>query len=54
MARHRQVIGFEGLRELTVRTSDGRELPLQIDGDYAGHVAEARYSIKPRALKVVA
>ena len=36
-----------------MRTTDGRELPLQIDGDYAGHVAEARYSIKPRALRIV-
>ena len=52
--RHRQVTGFEGLHELTVRSSDGRELPLQIDGDYAGHVDEARYSIKPGALRVVA
>jgi diacylglycerol kinase family enzyme len=51
--RHRQVTGFEALSELSVRTSDGRELPLQIDGDYAGHVAEARYSIKPRALRIV-
>jgi diacylglycerol kinase family enzyme len=52
--RHRQVTGLDGLREVIVRSSDGRELPLQIDGDYAGHVAEARYSIRPRALKVVA
>ena len=51
--RHRQVTGFEALSELSVRTTDGRELPLQIDGDYAGHVAEARYSIKPRALRIV-
>jgi diacylglycerol kinase family enzyme len=52
--RHRQVIGLEGLHELTVRSSDGRELPLQIDGDYAGHVGVAHYSIRPRALRVIA
>jgi diacylglycerol kinase family enzyme len=52
--RHRQVSGFEDLIELTVRSADGRELPLQIDGDYAGHVAEARYSIRPQALRIVA
>jgi diacylglycerol kinase family enzyme len=51
---HRQVTGFEGLRELVVASSDGRELPLQVDGDYAGHVSEARYSIRPQALKVIA
>ena len=33
--------------ELTVRTADGRPLPLQVDGDYLGEVAEARYSILP-------
>jgi diacylglycerol kinase family enzyme len=52
--RHRQVTGFDGLTELTVSTTDGRELPLQIDGDYVGDVAQASYSIIPRALRVVA
>ena len=33
---------------------DGRELPLQVDGDYVGEVVEAKYSILPRALNVVA
>ncbi len=41
------------LRELTVRTADGRPLPLQADGDFLGEVAEARYSILPDALNVV-
>ncbi len=35
------------LTELTVRSADGRPLPLQVDGDYIGDVAEARYSILP-------
>ena len=39
--------------EMTVGTSDGRPLPLQVDGDYIGEVAEARYSILPLALNVV-
>ena len=50
----RQVAGFDGLSELTVRAADGRALPLQVDGDYLGEVREARYSIKPGALNVVA
>ena len=36
------------LSELTVRSADGRPLPLQVDGDYLGEVTEARYSILPR------
>jgi diacylglycerol kinase family enzyme len=54
VVRHRQVTGLDGLTELTVRSCDGRPLPLQVDGDYLGEVAEARYSIMPRALNVVA
>ena len=42
------------MQELTVRSVDGRPLPLQVDGDFIGEVDEARYSIKPRALNVVA
>jgi len=37
-----------------VRSADARPLPLQVDGDYVGEVSEARYSIMPRALNVVA
>jgi diacylglycerol kinase family enzyme len=50
----RQVAGFDGADELTVRAVDGRAVPLQVDGDYLGEVLEARYSIKPGALNVVA
>jgi diacylglycerol kinase family enzyme len=50
---HRQVSPLRDLRELTVRSTDERPLPLQVDGDYLGEVTEARYSILPRALNVV-
>jgi diacylglycerol kinase family enzyme len=53
VARHRQVTGFSGITELTVRTADDRPLPLQVDGDYIGAVSEARYSVLPGALNVV-
>jgi len=53
VARHRQVTGFSGVTELTVRASDDRPLPLQVDGDYLGAVSEARYSVLPGALNVV-
>jgi diacylglycerol kinase family enzyme len=54
VSRHRQVTGLSELTELTVRTTDDRLLPLQIDGDYLGEVSEAHYSILPGALNVLA
>jgi diacylglycerol kinase family enzyme len=54
VVRHRQITGFERLTELTVRSVDARQLPLQTDGDYIGDVSEARYSLAPAALNVVA
>jgi diacylglycerol kinase family enzyme len=54
VARHRQISSFRDATTLTVRTADGKPLPLQVDGDYLGEVAEARYSILPRALNVLA
>ena len=53
IARHRHVSSFPELTELTVQSADGRPLPLQVDGDYIGEVAEARYSILPQALHIV-
>jgi diacylglycerol kinase family enzyme len=54
LARHRQISSFRDVTELTVQTADQRPLPLQVDGDYLGEVAEARYSILPQALTVLA
>jgi diacylglycerol kinase family enzyme len=53
VSRHRQVTPFGDVGELTVRSADGRPLPLQVDGDYLGEVDEARYSILPDTLSVV-
>jgi diacylglycerol kinase family enzyme len=53
IARHRHVSSLPALTELTVKSADGRLLPLQVDGDYIGEVDEARYSILPRALSVI-
>jgi diacylglycerol kinase family enzyme len=54
LSRHRQITALPPTTELTVRSADDRALPLQVDGDYLGEVQEARYSILPRALNVVA
>jgi diacylglycerol kinase family enzyme len=51
---HRQITGLRDATELLVRSADERPLPLQVDGDYLGEVAEARYSILPDALNVIA
>ncbi len=51
---NRRITGLERFAELTVRSADDRLLPLQVDGDFLGEVHEARYSLKPRALTVVA
>jgi diacylglycerol kinase family enzyme len=53
VVRHRHVSAMSELTELTVESTDGRPLPLQVDGDYLGEVTEARYSILPRALNVL-
>jgi diacylglycerol kinase family enzyme len=54
LTRHRQITALAPATELVVRSADGRPLPLQVDGDYLGEVDEARYSVMPRALSVVA
>ena len=54
VSRHRQVTGLPELTELTVRATDDRSLPLQVDGDYLGEAMRARYSILPGALNIVA
>jgi diacylglycerol kinase family enzyme len=54
LSRHRQITSFTEARTLTVASADGAPLPLQVDGDYLGEVIEARYSILPRSLTVLA
>jgi diacylglycerol kinase family enzyme len=54
VTRHRAVTGFDGVQEVVVRSTDGRGIPLEVDGDFIGEVTEARFEIAPRALLVVA
>jgi diacylglycerol kinase family enzyme len=51
---HRNITALQPLSQLTVRSADGRKLPLQVDGDFLGDVDEARYSVLPGAINVVA
>ncbi len=54
VARHRRVSGFEGAREVVIRSADERPLPVQVDGDYIGEHAEAVFGIEPGGLRVIA
>ena len=54
VADHRRVTVFDELTTLTMRSADGRPIPLEVDGDYIGDTVEAVFSIDPGALSVVA
>ena len=53
IVRHRRVTGLQELHEVVVRSRDERPIALQVDGDHADDVLEARYSLIPRHLTVV-
>jgi diacylglycerol kinase family enzyme len=54
LVEHRRVHGFQGQTSLRVRSADERPLPLQVDGDYIGDVAEAEFTAVPRGMLIVA
>jgi diacylglycerol kinase family enzyme len=53
VAAHRQMHPFTGLPELTVSSTDGRPLPVQVDGDYIGEMSEIEFSVRRQGLMVV-
>lgn len=53
IVKHRQVASFLTPDEVVVRAQDGAPVPVQVDGDYIGERAEARFSVARRALTVV-
>jgi diacylglycerol kinase family enzyme len=54
VADHRRVTIFDELTSATMRSADGRPIPLEVDGDYIGDTVEAVFSVDPGALWVVA
>jgi diacylglycerol kinase family enzyme len=54
IVKHRRVTGFSGQTSLVVRSTDGRPLPLQVDGDFLGDVERAEFRVDAGALHVVA
>ena len=53
IAKHRAINAFAGLREATVRSVDGRPVPLQVDGDHMSDETVAELTVGPGALHVV-
>jgi diacylglycerol kinase family enzyme len=53
IAKHRGVNAFAGVRRVTVRSTDGRPVPVQVDGDHIGDETVAEISVTPGALRVV-
>ena len=51
---HRQILDFRAVSELRCVSSDGRAIPLHVDGDHIGDVTEAVFGVMPGALSVVA
>jgi diacylglycerol kinase family enzyme len=54
IARHAKVEAFAGVHDVTVRSIDGRAVPLQVDGDHIGDAEEATFTVDPGVLRVVA
>jgi diacylglycerol kinase family enzyme len=50
---HRQVTAVRSANEIAIRSLDDRSLPLQVDGDYIGEAAEARFRVVPDGLLIV-
>jgi diacylglycerol kinase family enzyme len=53
IARHRGIAAFAGVRAATVRSLDGRPVPLQVDGDHMSDETVAELDIEPGGLRVV-
>ena len=53
IARHRAITAFPGVTEAVVRSTDGRPIPVHVDGDHVEDTLEARFGIRPGALQVV-
>jgi diacylglycerol kinase family enzyme len=53
IAKHKGIRAFAGVREATVRSTDGRPVPLQVDGDHISDETVAELAVGPGALRVV-
>jgi diacylglycerol kinase family enzyme len=53
VARHRRVFAWSGETAARCVSADGRTVPLQVDGDWIGDTADARFTVLPGGLTVV-
>jgi diacylglycerol kinase family enzyme len=53
IARHRAITAFAGVRQATMRSLDGRPIPLHVDGDHMSDETVAELSVASGALHVV-
>ena len=54
VSKHRHVQARSGLTELTITSTDGRPVPIQVDGDHIGAAVDAVFGVDHQALTVVA
>jgi diacylglycerol kinase family enzyme len=54
VAKHKGIDAFGAFNEAVVRSVDDRTIPIQVDGDHISDATEARFSVAPGALYVVA
>jgi diacylglycerol kinase family enzyme len=52
--KHRQAESFRHADRIVVRSADGRPVPVQVDCDFVGLHDEAEFTVRPRALNIVA
>jgi diacylglycerol kinase family enzyme len=53
VAKHRQIESLTGLERISVVSSDGRPLPVQVDGDHVGDFEQIEYAVDAGGLAVV-
>ena len=53
IAKHRGIAALAGVRSATIRSVDGRPVPVHVDGDHMSDEIVAELSVAPGALRVV-
>jgi diacylglycerol kinase family enzyme len=53
IAKHRSIAAMAGITSATVRSVDGRPVPVQVDGDHMSDETVAELSVRPGALRVI-
>jgi diacylglycerol kinase family enzyme len=53
IAKHRGIAAFASVRSATVRSVDGRPVPLQVDGDHMSDQTVAELAVEPGGLRVI-